>query len=109
MSVRDSIGVYDAAEFADNPEARCPIVLVLDTSMYMGGPSATTLQRALVKFRDSIREDPVTSLRADLAVVTFDDDFRVFRISPTGATLNRQGSGATASRITRGPSTWRWT
>ena len=77
MSIRDSAGVYDQSEFADNPEARCPIVLVLDTSMYMGGPSAATLQRALVKFRDSIQEDPVTSLRADMAVVTFDDDFRV--------------------------------
>ena len=87
MSVRDSIGVYDAAEFADNPEARCPIVLVLDTSMYMGGPSAATLQRALFKFRDSIREDPVTSLRADLAVVTFDDDFRVVQDFTNGATF----------------------
>ena len=91
MSVQDSIGVYDDAEFADNPEARCPIVLVLDTSMYMGGPSATTLQRALVKFRDIIREDPVTSLRADLAVVTFDDDFRVVQDFTNGRDFEPPG------------------
>ena len=68
---------YDDAEFAENPEARCPIVLVLDSSMYMGGPSFTTMQMALSKFRDIIREDPVTSLRADIAVVTFDENYRV--------------------------------
>ena len=91
MSARGTVGVYDAAEFAENPEARCPIVLVLDTSMYMGGPSATTLERALFKFRDSIREDPVTSLRADLAVVTFDDDFRVVQDFTNGRDFEPPG------------------
>ena len=91
MSTRDSIGMYDSAEFAENPEARCPIVLVLDTSMYMGGPSATTLHRALTQFRDSIREDPVTSLRADLAVVTFDDDFRIVQDFTNGRDFEPPG------------------
>ena len=91
MSYQDTIGVYDAAEFAENPEARCPIVLVLDTSMYMGGPSATTLRRALVKFRDSIREDPVTSLRADLAIVTFDDNFRAVQDFTNGRDFEPPG------------------
>ena len=78
MSIQDRYDVYTQAEFAENPEARCPIVLALDTSMYAGGPCADTLDRALHQFRNSIREDPVGSLRADLAVVTFDDDCGVF-------------------------------
>lgn len=89
--------VYDLAEFSDNPEARCPIVLVLDTSMYMGGPNYTTMQQALSKFREIIREDPVTSLRADIAVVTFDENFRLSQDFTNGrdfAPPGIQGFGA---------------
>ena len=71
MSIQDSVGVYDTAEFADNPEARCPIVLILDVSLSMMGSKLGTVNRALVKFRDIIREDPVTALRADVAIVVF--------------------------------------
>ena len=71
MSVRDTIGVYDTAEFADNPEARCPIVLILDISASMKGHRIKTVNQALTKFRDIIREDSVTALRADVAIVAF--------------------------------------
>lgn len=71
MTIRDSLGGYDAAEFADNPEARCPIVLILDVSFSMKGRKFETVKHALTKFRDIIREDPVTALRADVAVIDF--------------------------------------
>ena len=77
MSVQDSAGVYDQAEFADNPEARCSIVLILDVSGSMGGPNIQTVNQALVKFRDVIQEDSVTALRADVAVIEFDHEARV--------------------------------
>ena len=77
MSIQDSVGVYDQAEFADNPEARCSIVLILDVSGSMRGQKIETVNRALGKFRDIIREDPVTSLRADVAVIEFDHEARV--------------------------------
>ena len=77
MSVRDTIGVYDTAEFADNPEARCPIVLILDVSRSMGGLRIQTVNQALTKFRDIIKEDSVTALRADVAVIEFDHEARV--------------------------------
>jgi hypothetical protein len=32
-----NLGYFDQAEFADNPEPRCPVVLVLDTSGSMKG------------------------------------------------------------------------
>ena len=91
MSIRDTYGEYAQAEFANNPEPRCPIVLALDTSMYMGGPSAETLQQALYQFRDTIREDAVTSLRADVAVVTFDDDYRLVQGFTNGSDFEPPG------------------
>ena len=71
MTIQDSVGVYDSAEFAENPEARCPIVLVLDTSPceVCQRPPIHTINRALPKFRDIIRGDSVTALRADIAIL----------------------------------------
>ena len=37
MTIRDTVGVYDQTEFADNPEARCSIVFILDVSGSMAG------------------------------------------------------------------------
>ena len=63
--------MYDTAEFAENPEARCSIVLILDVSLSMEGRKFDTVLQALFKFRDIIQSDTVTALRADVAVVTF--------------------------------------
>ena len=73
MTTQDSVGVYDQAEFAGNPEARCSIVLILDVSGSMWGDKIDTVNQALLKFSDIIREDSVTALRADIAIITFDD------------------------------------
>ena len=77
MTIQDSVGVYDTAEFADNPEARCSIVLILDVSGSMGGLKIQTVNQALVKFGQIIQEDSVTALRADVAVIEFDHEARV--------------------------------
>lgn len=77
MSMQDSVGVYDQAEFADNPEARCSILLILDVSGSMRGPKIQTVNQALVKFGEIIKEDSVTALRADVAVIEFDHEARV--------------------------------
>lgn len=73
MSIQDTAGVYDEMEFADNPESRCSIVLVLDVSGSMAGVKIDTVNQGLAKFRDIIRGDPVTALRADVAIIAFDD------------------------------------
>ena len=74
MTIQDSVGVYDQAEFADNPEARCSIVLILDVSDSMAGAKIDTVNQALVKFHDMIREDAVTALRADVLVIAFNHE-----------------------------------
>ena len=78
MTILDTVGVYDQTEFAGNPEARCSIVLILDVSGSMVGTKIDTVNQALVKFRDIIREDTVTALRADVAVIEFDHEARVY-------------------------------
>lgn len=77
MSIQDSVGVYDQAEFADNPEQRCPILLILDVSGSMGGQKIQTVNQALAKFGEIIRDDSVTALRADVAIIEFDHEARV--------------------------------
>ncbi len=77
MTVRDTVGVYDQMEFADNPEPRCSIVLILDVSGSMEGQKIDTLNQALVKFSNIILDDPVTALRADVAIIAFNDVARV--------------------------------
>ena len=79
MSIQDIVGVYNQYEFADDPEPRCSIVLILDVSGSMVGRKIDTVNRALVKFSDIIREDPVTALRADVAIIEFDHEARVIQ------------------------------
>lgn len=71
MSIQDSIGVYDIAEFAENPEPRCPVVLILDTSPCThceSGP-IEALYQGMPEFSQIIQSDPVAALRADIAIV----------------------------------------
>ena len=88
MSIQDDIGVYDTAEFADNPEARCSIVLVTDISGSMYGPPMDTLNQALTKFGNIIREDPVTALRADVAIIAFCGEAGVVQDFTNGTDFN---------------------
>lgn len=62
---------FDQAEFADNPEPRCPVVLVLDTSGSMKGQPLVELNEGLRAFAQALRVDHLASLRVEVAVVTF--------------------------------------
>ncbi|MGH2456937.1 MAG: vWA domain-containing protein, partial [Candidatus Limnocylindria bacterium] len=61
----------DQAEFAENPEPRCPVVLLLDTSGSMGGEPIAQLNQGLQQFAQEIGADPLASLRVEVALVTF--------------------------------------
>jgi uncharacterized protein YegL len=60
-----------AGEEADNPEPRCPGVLLLDTSSSMAGPPLAALDRGVCAFRDELLRDPVARQRVEVALVTF--------------------------------------
>jgi uncharacterized protein YegL len=57
--------------FAENPEPRCPVVLLLDNSYSMDGRPIKELNEGLVTFKQSIETDNLATLRIDLAIITF--------------------------------------
>lgn len=59
------------AEFAENPEQRCPCVLLLDTSGSMQGAPIQQLNDALQFFKEDLHADAMAAKRVELAVVTF--------------------------------------
>jgi len=61
----------DAVEFADNPEPRCAVVLLLDVSGSMQGRRIDELNVGLQTFERALKKDPLASLRVELAVVAF--------------------------------------
>ena len=69
----------ECAEFVDNPESRCPVVLVLDTSESMQGHPISELNAGLAAFKYYVEEDPLAALRVELAVVTFGGKAKVIQ------------------------------
>jgi uncharacterized protein YegL len=62
---------FDGAEFAENPEPRCPCLLLLDTSGSMAGRPIDELNAGLKTFRDELSADPLAAKRVEVAVITF--------------------------------------
>lgn len=61
----------DSLTYADNPQPRCPVILLLDCSSSMEGPPIIELNRALQSFYDEVREDPVAVRSVELSIITF--------------------------------------
>jgi uncharacterized protein YegL len=59
------------AELAENPEPRCPCLLLLDTSASMSGSPISELNEALRVFRNELIADSMTAKRVEVAIVTF--------------------------------------
>ena len=57
--------------FADNPENRCPVVLLLDNSGSMGGAPIQQLNGGLQVFRDELFADSLAAKRVEVAIVSF--------------------------------------
>jgi uncharacterized protein YegL len=62
---------FSDAEFADNPEPRCPCVLLLDTSGSMQGEPVAQLNAGLVTFKNALAADALAAKRVELAIITF--------------------------------------
>lgn len=62
----------DTIEFADNPEPRCPCVLLLDTSASMQKDNRINLlNEGLVTFKQSLNKDKLARKRVEIAIVSF--------------------------------------
>lgn len=62
---------FDNIEFADNPEPRCPCLLLLDTSGSMKGAKIRELNAGLIQFARQLRSDDMAAKRVEVAIVTF--------------------------------------
>ena len=62
---------FAATEFAENPEPRCPCLLLLDTSGSMSGEPIAQLNQGITVFNEEIRADSLASKRVEVAIVTF--------------------------------------
>lgn len=71
-----SVGLPEP-EFIDNPENRCPVILLLDTSSSMYGDPITELNQGVKILKASIMEDELAALRVEVAVITFDSEVKV--------------------------------
>ncbi len=70
-------GLEDSVEFAENPEPRCPCVLLLDTSGSMQGPPLAALNEGLKTFKSDLAQDTLASRRVEVAIVTFNNEVQV--------------------------------
>ncbi|MCK5684069.1 VWA domain-containing protein [bacterium] len=62
---------FGADSFADNPEPRCPCLLLLDTSLSMSGQPIKELNNGLIAFKDELATDSLAMKRVEVAIVTF--------------------------------------
>lgn len=88
---------FGGAEFAENPEPRCPCLLLLDTSGSMTGRPIDELNAGLATFRDELNADALAAKRVEVGIVTFGPvqvqsefttvtSFYPPQLEPTGAT-----------------------
>src|SRR5579884_573220 len=62
---------FAATEFAENPEPRCPCLLLLDTSGSMAGEKIAQLNDGIRVFNEEVRADSLAARRVEVAIVTF--------------------------------------
>lgn len=58
-------------EFADNPEPRCAVVLLLDTSSSMDGEAISELNAGIEAFQKDVLTDTLATKRIEVCIVTF--------------------------------------
>lgn len=88
---------FGGVEFVDNPEPRCPCILLLDTSGSMQGEKIAHLNEGLRVFAEELKSDSMAAKRVEVAIITFGpvnevqpfvtaDTFAPFELTTTGDT-----------------------
>ena len=75
--MHDTLKLDEVVEFAENPEPRCPCVLLLDTSGSMQGVAIDALNEGLVSFKDELAKNSLAARRVEVAIITFDSHINV--------------------------------
>jgi len=69
--MEQQIPFFHSIQLADNPEPRCPCVLLLDTSSSMSGDAIEALNCGVRQFVQELSTDSLASRRVEVAIVTF--------------------------------------
>ena len=62
---------FGSDDFANNPESRCPCMLLLDTSGSMGGRPIQELNEGIQILKSELVQDALASKRVEVAMITF--------------------------------------
>src|ERR1700761_8174896 len=62
---------FGSDDFANNPESRCPCMLLLDTSGSMSGEPVDQLNQGVLTLKKELAEDSLASKRVEVAMITF--------------------------------------
>lgn len=68
---------FELVEFAQNPEPRCPCILLLDTSGSMSGEPINQLNKGLKEFKKQLMNDELAAKRVEVSVISFDSGVEV--------------------------------
>lgn len=95
--------IIDSVEFADNPEPRCPVALIVDTSASMTGRPIEAINEAIAVFKSEIERDTLASLRAEVSLIAFNHNTQQYDFKPIAdfhpPTLSASGGTRMTSAI----------
>ena len=103
--------IPDEIQFAENPEPRCPCVLVVDVSSSMYGIKMNQLNSGIATFARELKADQLASLRTEVGIVTFGghaemvqdfvtaDQFSPPTLVANGTTMMSQGVNLALNKI----------
>ena len=103
--------IPDEIQFAENPEPRCPCVLVVDVSSSMHGNKMNQLNSGIATFAKELKTDQLAALRTEVAIVTFGghaeikqdfvtaDQFSPPTLVANGTTMMSQGVNLALNKI----------
>lgn len=91
-----TVRTEDGIDHFNNPHPRCPVALLLDTSISLSGPPIAELQSGVQAFFAALSADELATLRVDLTCFTFGG--YVQQVVPFGATV--EGLAARPPQLT---------
>lgn len=84
-------------EFADNPEPRCPVLIIADCSGSMSGRPVDAMNQGVDDLYQAIIDDEIARNRVEVALLSFNTETRVERdfstVSERTRTAMRAGGG----------------
>jgi uncharacterized protein YegL len=86
--MQDTLKLDEIVEFAENPEPRCPCVLLLDTSGSMQGDAIEALNQGLLSLKDELVKNSLAARRVEVAIITFDSHVNVVQDFVTADQFN---------------------